>query len=367
MSFPDTIDRHLGREWLKSFGLTTGFVLGLFYIQNLYDNLGDFLKHGAGIVEILKYFLWLTPSLLLPVLPLSVLVSTLISYGTLHRNQEITAMRSTGRGIWGLMRMNLFFGVLLSAGLYLLGSGGLSLSVEKSREIHERLAWKETNLKETGWIQHLTFENSAARRLWVMNRFHQPTNTGYGVYLYRRDEQGQVLERFTSRTAVFDADTDTWTFREGRRVPFNKAGLPKQLDDFKELKLQNIDSPRMLLARQKKIGDLSIKELQDLKKVHAGGGDKESKRYAVRYHQALAGSFNCVLALMVGVPFALGGTRTNPMVGASKAILIFVAFLILSGLSRLLGEQEIIKPIVAGWSPLLAMGLFALYLTGKVR
>ena len=51
----DTIDRHLAREWLKSFGLTTGAILGLFHVQNLYDNLGDFLEHGAGAAEIFRY------------------------------------------------------------------------------------------------------------------------------------------------------------------------------------------------------------------------------------------------------------------------------------------------------------------------
>ena len=75
MNFPDTIDRHLAREWLKSFGLTTGAILGLFYIQNLYDKLGDFLSHGVGVTQILHYYLLLTPSLLSPVLPLSVLVA----------------------------------------------------------------------------------------------------------------------------------------------------------------------------------------------------------------------------------------------------------------------------------------------------
>ncbi|MBT7817668.1 MAG: LptF/LptG family permease, partial [Polaribacter sp.] len=59
----------MAREGLKYFGLTTGAILGLFYIQNLYDNLGDFLSHGAGVTEILHYSLLLTPSLLSPVLP----------------------------------------------------------------------------------------------------------------------------------------------------------------------------------------------------------------------------------------------------------------------------------------------------------
>lgn len=369
VSILDTIDRHLACEWLKSLGLTTGAILGLFYIQNLYDNLGDLLEHGAGAAEILQYYLMLTPALLSPVLPLSVLVATLFSYGSLHRNQEITAMRSTGRSVWSLMRVNMFLAALLSAWLFLLGNGGLSKSVEKSREFYEELVQKpfDPASAEVAAIKHLTFENASSHRLWVMNRYDPSAHKGHGVYLYLRYASGQARERFTSRTAEFMPETATWIFREGRQVFFDEAGLSLRFVDFEELKMEGLDPPWALLARQKKLSELSLRELRELAGVSQGGQGSEARRYGVRYHQALAGPFNCMLALLVGVPFAIAGTRVSPMVGATKAIGIFVGYFLLGGAFRMLGQQGILEPVVVGWLPMGLMALYALFLIGRVR
>ncbi len=365
----DTIDRHLAREWLKSFGLTTGAILGLFHVQNLYDNLGDFLAHGAGAGDILWYHLLVTPSMLSPVLPLSVLVATLLSYGALHRNNEITAMRAMGRGMWGLLRLNLVFAALLSAVLFLLGTGGLSQSVESSRALYDELVRQQSAEQpgEAAVLRPLTFENAQQRRLWVMNAFNPAEAKGRGVYLYLRNVEGQPVERLTARTASFDAESGGWTFQQGRQVFFDPEGLPVRFVDFEEKVLAGLDAPDMLLASQKKVGELSLRELRDLAFANEEGRGSEARRYGVRYHQSVAQPFNCVLALLIGVPFAIAGTRVNPMVGATKAVGIFVGYFVLSSACRFLGEGGLLMPAVAGWLPVALFGAYALVLMGRTR
>jgi lipopolysaccharide export LptBFGC system permease protein LptF len=236
--------------------------------------------------------------------------------------------------------------------------------MEKSRELHESLTQKSKDSvsEKTFFVRHLTFENVSARRLWVMNRYNPTTHVGYGVYLYLRDEQGQSRERFTARTAEFVPERGTWIFREGRQVFFDEAGFPLRFEDFPEKEMRDIDPPRTLLARQKKLEDLSFLELQELAGVNRGGESKEASRYMVRYHQAISAPFNCVLALLLGVPFAIAGTRVNPMVGATKAIGIFVGYFLLAGICRMFGEQGLLIPVVAGWLPMGLMTFYALIL-----
>jgi lipopolysaccharide export system permease protein len=365
----NTIDRHLAREWLKSFALTTGAILGLFYVQNLYDNLGDFLDHGSGAGEILRYYMLVTPAMLSPVLPLSVLVATLLSYGALHRNQEVTAMRAMGRGIWGLLRLNLMFTALLSVGLLLLGQGAISNSVERARTLYDAMVSQSeagADVRQAR-IQPLVFRNPAADRLWVMNQYDPESASGRGVYLYFRAEGGSPVRRLTARTVAYDPGSGQWRFREGREVLFDKGGMPTRFTDFKEKILGGMDSPGAILASQKQVDDLSLRELRELAgSTHAGHAGK-TRRYGVRYHQAVASPFNCMLALLIGVPFAVAGTRVNPMVGATKAIGIFVSYFLLSSACRMFGEQGLVTPVLAGWLPIGLMGFFALVLLVRAR
>jgi len=373
VSFPNTLDRHLCKEWLKTLGLTVGAVLGLFYVQNMYDNLGEFIKRGASAAEILQYYLLITPSLLSPVIPLSVLIATLLSYGGLHKNQEINAMRSIGSGLFHLMRANLLITILLTAGLYTLSLGGQSWSVEKSRELFEKLiehrdlSGKKLPESEMGWVRQIAFENKVTRHFWLFNSFHKPTQTAYGAYLYFRDKAGNEEERLTARTATWEPETQTWLFREGRRVFFDENRLPLRFENFDERRLKGLDEPGTLLAPTRKLSDLSIQELHDQAMTGSLGYNKESRRYQIRYFQSLAGPINCILGLMLGVPFAIAGQRINPMVGATRAIGIFVAYFMLSGFCRMLGENALLVPAAAGIVPPLLLGIYAIWKMIKVR
>lgn len=373
MSFPNTIDRHLCKEWLKTFLLTVGAILGLFYVQNLYDNLGDLLKQKASALEIFEYYLLITPAMLSPVLPLSVLIATLLSYGGLHKNQEINAIRAMGKGLFHLMRCNLLITILLTGGLYWLSMEGLSWSVEKSREkfefLRERYASSSNQEGENSleWVQSISFENRTTRQIWICNRYHKPSQTAHGVYLYFRDRQGNEQERLTARTAKWNPESQMWDFREGRRVFFDEAGHPLQFEDFQVRSLAGLDAPGTLLAPKRKLSDLSLRELRDQATAGFEGKSKDAIRYQIRYHQSLASPINCILGLLIGVPFAIAGQRINPMVGATRAIAIFVMYFILAGFCRMLGEHALLVPIAAGWLPPVVFSIYALRLLVRVR
>ncbi len=373
LKFPNTLDRHLFQEWIKSFGLTTGAVLGLFYVQNLYDNLGDFLDKGTPWLEILLYYLLITPSLLVPVLPLAVLISTLLSYGALHRNQEINAMRAVGCGLFRLMRANLLFAGILTLVMYALGSGGLSWSVEQSREkieaVKERSqkSGEPVNEMEYGWVHKVAFENSRTRHLWVMNRYHKPTLTGYGVYLYFRDERGNEHERLASRYATYDPVSQKWYFRQGRRVFYDEDGHPLRFENFALRVLGSLDPPSTLVAPKRKLSELSLRELKDQAHASAMGGGKQALGYRIRYQEALASPLNCIFGLILGVPFAISGQRVNPMAGATRAIGIFVGYFLFSSLCRILGEHALLEPAAAAWIPPVVLCSFAIWKLSAAR
>ena len=373
LEFPNTLDRHLFREWIKAFGLTTGAVLGLFYVQNLYDNLGDFLEKGTSWSEILMYYLFITPSLLVPVLPLAVLISTLLSYGALHRNQEINAMRAVGCGLFRLMRANLLFAVFLALVMYILGMGGLSWSVEKSREkieaVQERPQDAEGRKNEMsyGWIHKIAFENSRSRHLWVMNRYHKPTKTGHGVYLYFRDERGNEDERLAARYATWEPVSGKWYFRQGRRVFYNKEGEPLRFENFALRVMDGLDGPATLIAPKRKLGELSLRELRSQSLASSEASGSRALGYKIRYQQALANPLNCIFGLLLGVPFAITGQRVNPMVGATRAIGIFVGYFFLTGLCRMLGEHALLEPVAAAWIPPVVLCVFAAWKLSQAR
>ncbi|MDP4693186.1 MAG: LptF/LptG family permease, partial [Opitutales bacterium] len=114
------LDRYVFKEWLVGFALTLGVIVGILILQNMYDTLPDLLSQKAGFQKIVFYYALALPTYLPAILPIAFLVSLLFSLGSLHRNNEIIAMRATGASLFRISRSLWGAGLFLSALLFYL-------------------------------------------------------------------------------------------------------------------------------------------------------------------------------------------------------------------------------------------------------
>ena len=143
------IDRYVLKEWLIAFTLTLGVIVGILILQNMYDSLPDLLDTDASLKQILYYYSLALPTYLPAILPIALLVSLLFALGTLHRNNEIIAMRASGASLMHISRSLWVAGLLLSFLLLYLTSSVIPKAVEQSRTFFDNLAFAadETQLE----------------------------------------------------------------------------------------------------------------------------------------------------------------------------------------------------------------------------
>ena len=366
------IDRHVLSQCLQTLGLALAAILGLLLLQNIYDNLKDLVDFGASPGDILLYYLVLIPSFLPTVLPLAFLISILFGLGQLHRNNEISAMRACGLSVWRISRTLWWTGAVLSVLLLLLNARLVPWSVEKSRQIWENYAFAQQlqlhSEDEVGVIRSLTFFNHSQNRLWFINRFSEYNFRAYGVTVSQLDGRGRELERMAANQGFFDDIEGEWVFLDGRELSFNVVGdilrsVPFDRKAYPEL----TEDPLLMKFREKRPRDLSFNELQRVLDSTDPQYDPDRLGYLVRYYSMLASPLICVVVVGLGVPFAVSGVRVNPMVGVSKATLLFFAFYAFASIISILGSQGRVSPAVAAWLPMvLAVGL-GLWLMRRAR
>ena len=68
----------------------------IFIIQTFWLFIDELAGKGLDIVIIGKFLIYYSPKLIPLVLPLSVLLASLMTFGTLSENYEFAAMKSTG-------------------------------------------------------------------------------------------------------------------------------------------------------------------------------------------------------------------------------------------------------------------------------
>lgn len=367
------IDRYVLKEWLVGFALTMGVIVGILILQNMYDSLPDLLDLKASAGEILFYYALALPSYLPVVLPIAFLVSLLFSLGSLHRNNEIIAMRATGASLFRVSRSLWGAGLVLSLLLLYLTASVVPKSVEQSRTFIENLEFSAAADNEqnsnVGLMYNLGFDNRKDGRLWFMNRFSEVTWLGTGVNVYLREQGGKETARISAREAYYDNTNGYWVFVDGRELLFDhETGDVLRALPFKEKTFEAFDEdPDLMLALHKEPKELSLFELRQIIEMVPPEENPKVHAYLVRYFSLLAVPFSCLVVVGIAVPFAVAGVRTNPMIGVSKCMGFFALFYVLISVASILGERQIIPALLAAWLPNIIMLGMAVQLFRKAR
>ena len=365
------LDRYILKEWLVGFMFTLCLIVGILILQNMYETLPDLLGCDAGLSNIIFYYSLALPSYLPAIFPVALLVSLLFCLSSLHKNNEIMAMRASGAGLFRISRSLWGAGLLLSLLLLYLSTSLVPKSVEQSRTFLDNLEFSAQEARydasQVGLLYNFSFDNRKDGRLWFMNRFSERAWLGLGVNVHTRDVDGQELSRITAAEAYYDDTQGHWVFLDGRELLLDaQTGDPLRAQSFDERKFSEFDEdPNLMLALHKKPKELSLFELRSVMEAMPPSENPNVRSHLVQYFSLLATPFSCLVVIGIAVPFALSGVRINPMIGVFKALGFFVIFYVLVAFSTILGGREIIPALLAAWIPNLVMLLVSLRLFSK--
>lgn len=109
------IDRYILTTYLSRLASVFLILMLIFIIQTFWLFIDEFAGKGLDIEIIVKFLIYYTPKLYPLVMPLSVLLASIMTYGTLAENYEFAAMKSTGislqRALLGLTVFHFFLGI----------------------------------------------------------------------------------------------------------------------------------------------------------------------------------------------------------------------------------------------------------------
>jgi lipopolysaccharide export system permease protein len=143
---------------------------------------------------------------------------------------------------------------------------------------------------------------------------------------------------------------------QGRIITFNSDHSPMRSQLFdKETAFADLpENAATMLNLRQDAKDLSLDEL-DKTLTQAPSLNPAVDSFAVQYYTILSKPLICLLVVGLAVPFAVAGVRASPAVGASKAVGLFFAYYLVTGISTHLGNQHFLPAFAAAWLPIAAM------------
>ena len=71
-------------------------------VYNFFELMGDMLRNKIPLLTMFTYLFFLTPQLIYELLPISVLVAVLVTFGVLSKQNEVTAFKACGVSLYRL-------------------------------------------------------------------------------------------------------------------------------------------------------------------------------------------------------------------------------------------------------------------------
>lgn len=342
-----TLHLYIARQVLATLAMTVVVFTGLFLIVNgLKEILPLLLNQQVPFLSVMQAVAMLLPFGLAFALPMGLLTATLLVFGRLSADQELTAVRAGGVSLLAVVTPVLWIAVAAAA-----------VSAYATVELAPRC---RTAFKRLG------YELGVARptALLVEQRYIREF-PGWDIYIGKRvgeaefenvllyqTRQEQLMQRISARRArvVADPATRQIVFQLFDAEVFTRSALPESAKPgdagappapkpgemnmvfFEEAPPVRLDLSNVQAVGSKpKLNEMTARELlAELAEYRERG--VEVTPILVNLHRQVSFSFACISFALIGIPLGLRGHRRETSFGIAAALLltaVFYSFIIL--------------------------------------
>lgn len=348
------------------------FLIGLltFTVILLMDKilrLIELIVSGVSLSQILMLLFFISPSFLIFTIPMAFLLGTLLSFGRLSGDSEITAFKASGMSLY-----QLFLPIsLLSIGAYLLTTFlvfyGLPWGNQGFMTMLYQIAQSKANIE----IKERVFNDMFNGLVVYVDKVPIQGKKMEGILIYDERDMEKVHTIFakegflvnnpeTQEVILRLLDGDIHRSESGTKV------YQKMKFDTYDLRLELAKTFAAWGARLKE-HEMSIDEIREkIKKMKPLGLDTTSQE--VELHKRYAIPFACIVFGLIGVPLGIQPRRSGRSYGFILSIFIIMMYYISLTISEILAMKKILLPFMAGWTPnflFFSLGVYLLIKTAN--
>jgi lipopolysaccharide export system permease protein len=181
------LDKYLLKTFLTTFFTVFTILMFVFILQMVWLFIGELAGKDIDLVIISKFLLFGMPKIVPLVLPLSVLLASIMSFGSLSENYEFAAMKSAGISLQRAMKSIIIFIGILSVIAFLFANSVIPYAEFKFTNFRKNIAQSKPALAITeGQFSDVGFYN-----IKVNKKSGENGNTLTGITIHEKSTDGQ--------------------------------------------------------------------------------------------------------------------------------------------------------------------------------
>jgi lipopolysaccharide export system permease protein len=359
------LDAYILREMALPFAFGLGAVY-VFWFANIFVLAADYLiNKGAPPFLILRFLIARMPQATPMAFPFACMFGTLLAFGRLTADNEITALRTSGVSFLRICRLPIFLGIAMFVISFGVNETIAPAAVDLSTRTFYQIVYHTATLPlephifrsdpSTGKTFYIDSASPDGRTMFNVMIFEPTRNSpflGVTVAKSARIENGQLILTDAVQSRILPNGTV-----QALAIAAHEVTIPLPLGDTGEKFLSDAYNDPYAMNAQRLAAQIAFR-----KQTGQGGSDLATLEITLAQKYALP--FASFIAILIALPLAVRFGKKGRTLGIALSVVVLFVYYVFSALGAAFGKNGAFPPWVAVWIPnvlLAALGGWLIY------
>ncbi|MBA64822.1 MAG: hypothetical protein CMG55_03370 [Candidatus Marinimicrobia bacterium] len=359
------IDRYLLIQFLIVLFISIMGFISIFLIVDLIENLDRFMDNKVPTKIVFSYYIYTLPYFLSIGLPMSALISIVISLGSIVKRNEWTAMKASGISIYRVAIPLILCGVLLSGFSFFLDNKLVSYGNEKRFDIDRDYVKRKSRHKIKNTLKNIILQKDKKTHISLV-KYSIQKKIGHDFTLVDLGNE-IILKRIDAKKIAWNNNLGLWSINDYSIRKFNQYGLEENVVIGDQDTLINLGiTPKEIQQQARKPDELDYFKLTDMIQQLKKNGVETLKWEVTRYLK-ISFAFTNLIVVLCGIPLVVIKEKSGLSFGAGASVFVIFGYYAFIKFGQSLGFKGILTPLISAWIGNIIFLIIGLMLFWKSR
>lgn len=361
MKINTIINRYVFEEMLTPFCLSVLFFTFVFLMAKMIEITNWIVNYSINIVDVIMMILYSTPYFLVFVLPMSIMMSVLLTFLQLSSDNEIIALKCGGHSIYGLLPPVILFCLFGFSITIFITVFGMPWGSQAIKELTFKVASSNVDIG----LKERTFNDSFEDVMLYVNNIDIKDKSLIDVFIEDKRQKKMVTTVVAPRGKLF-SQPDKFVFHlQLYNGTIHQTNIEDRIVNAINFDTYNLslDLQNSLEAEKQKgkhRTEMSLSELRDY--IHNYKiKDKGYYKAVMELHRKFSLPFACIALGLLAMPLGVQSKSAKRSFGLILGLFFFLLYYLLLSAGTVFGKTGTIPPAIGMWFPNVIMGSTGLY------
>lgn len=351
------LTRYIIREMTIPFFLSLLLIILMFILNLLFQMLGKIAGKGLELDVIIEFFFLNMAWIVALAVPMAVLIATLMAFGRLSSDNEVTALKASGVSIISLMKPAIIFGIVVMAALFYFSDRVLPEFNHRSRLLSSDISRKKPTINIEEGVFHFDVPNIVMRAQDI----DEETSMMRGVVIYNESDrkyQTTIIADSGRLDFSYASEQFIMTLYDGTIHRIEKQKPENYQETEYKVSLFRMDAPEMMLRRREssyrsdreQSSGMMMEQVIKLRK-EPKPNTRRINAFLVEINKKYSIPAACLVFTIIGVPMGVMFRSGGLGVSGGLAVVFFLVYWICLIGGEDLADRGLVAPWLAMWFP----------------